>query len=499
MKVAKAQNMRNIDKRAIEKYKIPGIVLMENAAWAVFKRIKERCAKRITVVCGIGNNGGDGFALSRLLYINGYDVNVYLFGDESKIKGDAKTNYDILLNMGIKIKDKLDELADDIKLSDITIDALFGTGLDRMVEGVFKEAIEIINSLSKFTISVDMPSGINSDNGFKMGCAVIANETVTFGTLKLGLLLNEGREHSGDVFVDNISIPKSCIDEEELTIETSYGDYPKCLLKKRHYDVNKGSCGKVALIGGCYYMSGAVTLATKSALRTGSGITTAVVQRSIVDRIASFLSEATYKICDEEEGYLILKDDVVDDIIKNYDAVAIGVGLGKNEKFIATLSYIIEKSTKPLIIDADGLNILTSIKERLKYKNCPIILTPHPGEFSRLTGLSIEYINKNRVDVAVDFAKEFKCILLLKGASTVVTDGERIYINTTGNPGMATGGSGDVLTGIILSLVGQGYSPYDAAVLGAYLHGTAGDLAYKRYGNGLVASDIIEYIGQVML
>ncbi|WDC85913.1 NAD(P)H-hydrate dehydratase [Caloramator sp. mosi_1] len=163
------------------------------------------------------------------------------------------------------------------------------------------------------------------------------------------------------------------------------------------------------------------------------------------------------------------------------------------------MSYLLEKSTKPLVIDADGLNMLLSIKARLKTKKCQVVLTPHPGEFSRLTGLDVEYINKNRVDVAVNFAKEYGCILLLKGASTVVTDGDRVYINTTGNPGMATGGSGDVLTGIILSLIGQGYAPYDAALLGAYIHGCAGDLAYKKYGNGLVASDIIEYIGQAML
>ncbi|WP_203636195.1 NAD(P)H-hydrate dehydratase [Thermobrachium celere] len=252
-------------------------------------------------------------------------------------------------------------------------------------------------------------------------------------------------------------------------------------------------------MGGCYYMSGAVTLAAKSALRTGSGIVTCVVQGSIVDRIASFLPEATYKVCGETDGYITLKNEDVDEIIKNYDAVAIGVGLGKNQNFISSLSYILENSTKPLIIDADGLNLLCSIKEKLNIKKCPIILTPHPGEFSRLTGLSIDYINKNRVEVALKFAKEYECIVLLKGASTVVTDGEMVYINTTGNTGMATGGSGDVLTGIILSLVGQGYSPYDAAVLGAYLHGAAGDWAYKKYGNGLVASDIIEYIGQAML
>ncbi|MBZ4664125.1 MAG: NAD(P)H-hydrate dehydratase [Caloramator sp.] len=499
MKVSKAQNMRNIDRRAMEKYKIPGIVLMENAAWALFKRIKEKEVKRVLVVCGVGNNGGDGFALSRLLMINGYDVSVYLFGDEDKIKGDARINYDILLNMGVLIKKELEGLKQELKCSDVAVDALFGTGLDREVEGIYKEVIEAINLFSKYIISVDIPSGINSDTGLKMGSAVFANETVTFGTAKLGLLINDGREHSGTIYIDNISIPKACIDEEGLKISTNYSEFPKSLLKKRHFDVNKGSCGKVAVIGGCFNMSGAVTLTLKAALRTGSGLVTGVVQRSIVDRIASFLPEATYRICNEKDGYLLFTTRELDEIMQSYDAVAVGVGIGRSNHITSVISYLLEKSTKPLIIDADGLNMLCSIKARLKTKKCQVVLTPHPGEFSRLTGLDVDYINKNRVDVAVNFAKEYGCILLLKGASTVVTDGDRVYINTTGNPGMATGGSGDILTGVILSLIGQGYTPYDAALLGAYLHGCAGDFAYKKYGNGLVASDIIEYIGQAML
>lgn len=223
MYVAKAENMRNIDKRAIEKYKIPGIVLMENAAWAVVKRIQNKNANKITVVCGLGNNGGDGFAIARLLYINGYDVALYFWGDSSLIKGDAKINYDILVNMGIVIKNNLQEFENDIMYSCLVVDALFGTGLNKKVEGVYGEVIDIINRYSKYTISVDIPSGIDTDTGLKLGHAVLANETVTFGTVKLGLLINDGREHSGDIIIDNISIPKSCIYEEGLNITTNYG------------------------------------------------------------------------------------------------------------------------------------------------------------------------------------------------------------------------------------------------------------------------------------
>lgn len=498
MFVAKAQNMRNIDKRAIEKYKIPGMVLMENAAWSVYQRVIKKSPKKVTVVCGIGNNGGDGFALTRLLYINGFDVSVYLFGEVEKIKGDAKINYEILINMGIKIKADLEDLIKDIKCSDITVDAIFGTGLDRQVEGIYKEVIDNINTYSRYTISIDIPSGICADTGEVLGSAVYAYETVTFGAIKLGLLLNKGREHTGTVIIENISIPHDCIKQEQLKYTTNYGDYPTCLLKKRYYDVNKGLCGKVAIIGGCYNMSGAVSLSTKAALRAGSGLVSAVVPRSIADRVASFVPEATYKICKEKDGYIDLTTKEIDDIVQNFNAIAIGVGMGQSGALISTISYLLEKSTKPMVIDADGLNLLCSIKKRLKSAKSNIILTPHPGEMSRLTGLSIEFINKNRVDVAVSFAKEYNCIVLLKGASTVVTDGDRVYINTTGNPGMATAGSGDVLTGIIVSFLGQGYDAFDATVVASFLHGLAGDSAYKNYGNGIIASDIIECVGQFL-
>jgi hydroxyethylthiazole kinase-like uncharacterized protein yjeF len=277
-----------------------------------------------------------------------------------------------------------------------------------------------------------------------------------------------------------------------LTRDKKVEEYPLSVIKTRNRDSHKGDYGKVCIIGGSYEMSGAVILSAKAALRAGAGLVTCVIPNSLLDRVGTSVIEATYFACEEQDGLLMLDKDKVDEIIIKSDVIAIGMGLGKNYLIKESMEYLILNSTKPIVIDADGLNLLSEIKECLKKSKAPIVLTPHLGEMARLTGKSIEEINNDKQQIAIEFAREYKAIVLLKGNKTIVTDGNKVYINNTGNAGMATGGSGDVLTGAIAAFVGQNYNVFDAAALGAFVHGAAGDIAYRKYGYGLIAGDIIE-------
>ncbi|MEG0129451.1 NAD(P)H-hydrate dehydratase [Clostridium sp.] len=273
--------------------------------------------------------------------------------------------------------------------------------------------------------------------------------------------------------------------------------YPLNILRKRDRDSNKGSFGKVCIIGGSDSMPGAVILAAKGALASGAGLVNCCIPKCILDRVSSNVYESTFTPLNSSNGTIILEEKDLNLIIDKYDSVSIGVGLSNSEYLLSAIRYLVSNYTKGFVIDADGLNLLSRDVNILKNsKSKDIVLTPHPLEMKRLTGLSVEYINSNRAQVALNFAKENNCILLLKGQGTVVTDGSNIYINKSGNPGMATGGSGDVLTGIITSLLAQGYGGYNSAVLGSFLHGLSGDAAYKVYGNGLTPTDITKYIGE---
>lgn len=285
--------------------------------------------------------------------------------------------------------------------------------------------------------------------------------------------------------------------KSNISCDNKFSEYPLNILRKREANSHKGTYGKISILGGSYTMSGAVILAATAALRTGSGLVNLAIPECILERIATTVYEATYTPLNYINGTINLSQKDINLIVDKFDALAIGIGMGFEKELYSSITEIIRSFNKPIVIDADGLNIIsldTKVLKEIKTSN--IILTPHPLEMSRLTGLTVEYINNNRKEVARNFAKKNNCVILLKGHETVVTDGESVYINKSGNPGMATGGSGDVLTGIIVSLLGQGYSLYDSAVLGSYVHGLAGDLAYEEYGYGLKAMDITNYIGK---
>jgi hydroxyethylthiazole kinase-like uncharacterized protein yjeF len=314
------------------------------------------------------------------------------------------------------------------------------------------------------------------------------------GIIEIYVSISHSRNYATAIAVAEGDSRLSIIGNTNLCAEAK-SDYPMSIFKKRNIDSHKGDFGKVFIVGGSYNMSGAVILATKAALRVGAGLVTCVIPKSIIDRVGSSVIESTYHACSEKDGYIELSNEEIDSIIQKCDVIGFGVGIGRTSGVKKALSYLLENSNKPVVVDADGLSVLAGMKGCLKCAKTKIILTPHVGEMARLLDVDVNYVNNNRIETAKNFAKEYNCIVLLKGSNTIVTNGSRVYINKTGNPGMASGGSGDVLTGIITGLIGQGYDTFDAAALGAYLHGIAGDDAYKRYGYGLTAGDIIDFIG----
>jgi NAD(P)H-hydrate epimerase len=499
MYVLKAQQMRDADAMASEKYGISGIVLMENAARAVYDYIIQKKYNSVVIVCGGGNNGGDGFALSRLLSTIGCRVRVFCFADKTKIKGDAAENLSILDKMDINVESSLEELKSAIVQCQAVVDAIFGTGFRGEILGDYKEAIEIINNSSKDVISIDIPSGIFSDTGKESNVYIKADCTITFCCKKSGLIMGTGRQASGLVLVRGISMPEGCILSQKPYITTNDESYPARLIKKRRIESHKGDYGRVYIVSGSYNMSGAAALCAKAALRTGSGLVTCVVPECIMDRVGSIVPEATFLSFDDKECRECMYEEALKQICNTADAVAFGPGMGTGEKTVEMLKGLLDNFKGKLVIDADGINILSEHKELLKKMTPNIILTPHPGEMSKLTGLAVKEINSERIGVARSFARDYGCTVVLKGASTVVSNGKESYINTSGNPGMATGGSGDVLTGMISSLCGQGYEPWDASVLGCYLHGCAGDAAMEQYGYGLTAGDLPDFISRIKL
>jgi hydroxyethylthiazole kinase-like uncharacterized protein yjeF len=510
MYVVTPEEMREIDNRAIREFGIPGLVLMENAAirtvdvigWEYPNLYK---SGRVLVLVGGGNNGGDGLAIARHLMLKGAAVKAALFVSEDKLVGDARTNYDIYRALGGEVllicrknPNHLQELDRCIEKADLIVDSILGTGLSRDIEGTVSDVIERVNRSPVPVVSVDIPTGINGVNGRVMGTAIRADYTVTFGNIKRGHLFYPGREYSGKLFVSPISLPlcsAESIGVKTFTLED--GEVSEGL-RERPKDGHKGTFGKVGVIAGSLGMMGAASLTSMAALKGGAGLVTLGCPLNHMSIYQSKMTEVmTYPLEDGDEGYLTGEAiPSVQDFLKDKDVLAIGPGLGPKCHGLQILRYILDRFDISIIMDADALNHIS--KDPGLFRTCKgsIVITPHPGEMARLTGMDIKDITESPIEVAGKFAKEMGVVVLLKGATTVVAhpDG-RIYLNSTGNSGMATGGSGDVLTGLIAALVAQGYSTYDAAVYGSFIHGRAGDYAMKKWGEtGLVAGDILNEI-----
>lgn len=507
MKLLTPQQMKTIDETAINTLGIPGIVLMENAAiQTAFKAsamLEGQEEPNITVVAGSGNNGGDALAVTRHLLSMGYAVSVFSLTDLDALHGDAYTNGRILKNLGVNVpvisgQNDLERLKIACSESHLVIDGIFGTGLNRPVEGILSDIIDIINGYSSKILSIDIPSGINGLTGKVMGNAVKADATVTFHLPKIGLVQYPGAAYVGELSVADIGIPYA-LSENMETSQLNEKDDIKRILPLRPADGHKGTFGKLLVFAGSESMTGAAYLSALSAYRTGSGYVRLVVPKPCINTLSILLPEAVFVGITEYGGTefnVLLKR-----LLEDSDAVLIGPGLSVSDEAFSLMKAVVEYCDKPMVIDADALNILSKERSLLERLRCETVITPHPAEMSRLTQKSVSEIQENRISIAKNFADEFGLTVVLKGARTVIAANDgRTSINSTGNHGMATAGAGDVLAGIITSLIGQGLYPYDAAVAGVYLHGLAGDIAASDKGAaGVMASDIAENISKAMI
>jgi hydroxyethylthiazole kinase-like uncharacterized protein yjeF len=513
MKLASPEQMKWIDSYTIKSLGIPGIVLMENAALRVAgeaEKILAQGGKRIVLLAGKGNNGGDAFAVARILYGRGYCPRVYLLAAKEGVAGDAKINLDILDKLEMDVVcmqgEKEDEavrlLEADLLLADLVIDGIFGTGFKGCTEGLAATVIEMVNQANAPVISIDIPSGLDGDTGKVSGPCVNADRTVTFCLPKKGLILGSGPDYTGELVTADIGIPPAAVHKAGIEINLVEQKYVSGLLPERKRDSNKGDYGKVFIISGSIGMTGAGRLCSMAALRTGSGLAYLGVPAGLAAVYSSAAAEPVV-IPLEDEGTGRLSESclpAVLDRIGKMDVLAIGPGLSVSAEIFNIVKTILKNSPIPMVLDADALNAAAQCPDILLERKAEAIITPHPGEMARLIGVTAEDVQKDRIAAARDFAAKWGVITVLKGSRTVIAipDGT-VYINSTGNPGMATAGSGDVLTGIIASLVGQGMRPKDAAVAGVYIHGLAGDMAVEDKGvRGMIAGDIIEALPQAL-
>lgn len=508
MKVVNAEEIRRIDKRAIEEYGIPGLILMENAGLQVFLNILERYGpldqKKVAVIAGKGNNGGDGFVVARHLYNRNIEVEVFLIGGSSDIKGDAKTNLDILKKIGIPFYENVtsNDLSIPLRDADIIVDAIFGTGLSSEIKNPYLDAINSINSSRKPVVSIDVPSGVNSDTGEILGVAVKADLTVTFVLPKRGLLVFPGAEYTGVLKIADIGIPKRAIEEENIMVNLLTEEEIRALLPERRPDSYKTSFGHLLVIAGSVGKTGAAAMTSLSALRVGAGLVTLAIPKSLNDILELKLTEVmTLPLPETNELTIsVSAQDILNEVLPRMTVIALGPGLSTHSETSKLVRDLVRKYEAPMVIDADGVNALINHLDVLKERKAPLILTPHPGEMARLIGKTSKDVQKDRIGIAQGFSKENNVFLVLKGARTIISDPDgNIFINPTGNPGMATAGTGDVLTGMISGLIAQGMEPLTATKTGVYLHGLAGDLTAEEFGEmGMIAGDIIEKIPEAI-
>ncbi|MEW6068603.1 MAG: NAD(P)H-hydrate dehydratase [Nitrospirota bacterium] len=527
MKVATAEEMRNIDRTTIEGYGIQGVVLMERAGLAVASKIKELFSRRkVIVISGGGNNGGDGFVVARNLYNEGWEVKVFLTSKLEDLKGDALLQYKTAVKFGVvvqPVEELLNNHASIITHHCIVVDAILGTGLSKNVSGMLSEVINILNRSNKPVVSVDIPSGISSDNGQILGDAAKADYTVTFGIPKRGHLLYPGAEYSGKLFIEDIGFPNELLTSAKLNIELLERDYVSNLMPERQAYSHKGDYGHVLIVAGSKGKTGAALMTAKACLKVGAGLVTLGIPESLANIFQSRVTEEMILILpDKGDGTLSGKasDLILEFLHEKADILAIGPGIGISAETNKLMKALIENSTSPMVIDADGINSIRGETEIFLKAKTHVILTPHTGEMAGLLQHSAPLplhlpevgkvrkglkapnaelrtkIEQDRINIAMSFARETKTHLVLKGVPTIIAapDG-RVFINPTGNPGMATAGTGDVLTGIISGFLSQNMSPLDASILGIYMHGLAGDIAASEKGQySLIATDIIDKI-----
>ena len=500
MKICRVAEMRRMDKQATEEFGIPPEILMENAGEAVYAVIQKESGvegKKFAVFCGPGNNGGDGFVIARKLHSRGGEVKVLLLADRAKYQGATKKNLEIIECFPIKIKEitSVRQIKKDITEADVIIDALLGTGLDRNVEGLLCQVIEAVNASGKKVFAVDIPSGINGDNGREMGTSIKADVTVAFGLPKLGNLLYPGYSRGGKLYVSHISFPRSLYESESIKVELG----EPVRLPERQADTNKMDYGPVLVIAGAANYYWAPHASAYSFLKAGGGYVYLACPKSLASSVARQSREIVIQPQQETaSGSIALsnKDDLIR-LAERMKMVVIGPGLSVDKETQALALVLAEKIEKPLLIDGDGLTAIAANTQIITRRKAATILTPHLGEMSRLTGMAKSEIEKDRVSVLQITAQMMNAYIVLKGPHSLIgcPDG-RVFINnsgdTEGKAGMATAGSGDVLNGTIAAMSCLGLDIEEAVRAGVFLHGLAGDLAAKKKGpDGMTAEDIL--------
>jgi hydroxyethylthiazole kinase-like uncharacterized protein yjeF len=503
MRVVFPAEMAALDRGAIEGG-IPSLDLMERAGRHVAEQARDMfgiCAgKVVCVVAARGNNGGDGFVAARYLISWGAEVRVYLLGDERDLSDDSAANHHRLVDTGGEvIKAEAVPLLEGLKDCDLIIDAVFGTGFHGSARGEHAEAIEAMNGSGVPVLAVDIPSGVDAGTGAAPGPAVKAERTVTFAWPKIGLFLYPGAENVGELVVVDIGIPHDLLDEVvESDMYTVDEDDVAALFPQRSPLAHKGECGRVLVVAGSTGLTGAAALCSRSAMRAGAGVVTLGVPAGLNPILEVKLSEVmTMPLPDKDGGHL--GEGAMEAVLEasaGYDVLAVGPGLGTAPETHAVVAGLLRRSEKPVVLDADGINCAAMDPACLEDREGPTILTPHPGELGRLLGRGVVEIQSSRLDSAQDASRLFGCVLVLKGANTLIADpGGRVFVSKLAMPGLATAGSGDVLTGCIAAFLARGMEPVDAARLGVFVHGKAAEIAAHMIGPvGMVAGDVVSHL-----
>lgn len=507
MKICTPKQMREIDRKAIKGIGIPGLELMENAGKGTFEMIVDYYGpvegNRIVIVCGKGNNGGDGLVVARYLKEDGAHVEVLLLCKKDIPKGDAAFNLKKADKLDITIKEVLDSeqfhIPDDTWL---VVDAIFGTGFTDNIQPPYNTIIDEINDSDIPIVAVDCPSGLDSATGKVSTPTVKADLTVTFGLPKIGQILYPGKSYCGFLEVVDIGFPAGLDDDINTYLITK--DDVFLLLPTRKPDAHKGDYGKLFVLAGSTGLTGAASMASMAALKCGTGLVVLGCPLSLNPILETKLTEVMTKPLPDvkKRGCFALRGmGEIRQQIEWADSVAMGPGIGTHYETAELVKRLAAQVEKPMVIDADGLNNLAKAPETLKQHKGPLVISPHPGEFSRLTGIKMDKIVDDRIKLASSFASEYNLTLILKGAPSIIAEPSgAVHINSSGNEGMATAGSGDVLTGLIGGFLAQGLSSEHAAILATYVHGLTGDIAEELYGSrGMIAGDILDNVPEAML
>jgi ADP-dependent NAD(P)H-hydrate dehydratase / NAD(P)H-hydrate epimerase len=512
MRVLNTEQMREADRRTIEEIGIPSIVLMENAGRqavaAMEAAFDDLATSRVGVLCGRGSNGGDGFVVARTLVQRGVDTAVYLLGSVADVRGDARTNLEVLGRIGVTVVEITDAQEWELHFSELTdcglvVDAILGTGFRGRLSGLLETVLADLNGLGVPVVAIDLPTGVSADSATLDGPAVEASMTVTLGAPKIPLVFPPADSHAGDLVIADIGIPLPILDElDGQHLELLTRERMREIVPARVADSHKGDFGRVLVVAGSTGRTGAAHLSALGALRSGAGLVTVATPRSCLPIVAAMAPEYMTEPLEETPEGTVDFGAVERVLEMKADVIAVGPGLGQGPGTAAFVQALVERSGIPLVLDADALNAFVGDPDRLMGREeVDVIITPHPGEMARLLNTSIEAVQHDRVRHAREFAATHRVHVVLKGHRTLIAapDG-RTFVNLTGNAGMATGGTGDLLTGMIAAWFAQLLDAEAACKLAVYLHGTAGDLAEADEGEtALVAGDMAARLGDAVL